>query len=254
MSKRMEGSPHKNHEDHIAGKGMHSLSHKNLVHTCIPVPQARKIPDAKAAVEKEWEELAKILAWQLPKVRNKNEVGDRWSKEWGQNCTRCVVNGSLSFQKFGAGATVSKIQRSSRTPRWDIVKDDSGLFSIYRTRIISITNDCSISNERHIHIARVRRTSSGRRISLYPGKNWRCSKTIENSEIGMSRHLDSSTTTQMAQIMAQYGRSSRSSWATSVWSSFGRTIVGKAIPMFQIGNACSLDEKKYYSCLCMWTI
>ena len=29
-------------------------------------------------------------------------------------------------------------------------------------------------------------------------KNGRCSKTIENSQIGMSRHLDSSTTTQMA--------------------------------------------------------
>ena len=36
-------------------------------------------------------------------------------------------------------------------------------------------------------------------------------KLIENSQIGMSRHLDSSTTTQMAKIMVQYGRSSRSS-------------------------------------------
>ena len=34
---------------------------------------------------------------------------------------------------------------------------------------------------------------------------------IENSHIGMSRQLDSSTTTQMAKIMVQYGRSSRSS-------------------------------------------
>ena len=30
-------------------------------------------------------------------------------------------------------------------------------------------------------------------------------------KIGMSRHLDSSTTTQVAQIMVQYGRPSRSS-------------------------------------------
>ena len=28
-----------------------------------------------------------------------------------------------------------------------------------------------------------------------------CSKIIENSQIGMSRHLDSSSTTQLAQIM-----------------------------------------------------
>ena len=50
--KRMEGSVHKNHEDHIAGKGVNSLSHYNLVHKFIPMPQAMKIPDAKAAVEK----------------------------------------------------------------------------------------------------------------------------------------------------------------------------------------------------------
>ena len=45
----------------------------------------------------------------------------------------------------------------------------------------------------------------------------------------MSRLLDSSATTQMAQITVQYGRSSRSSWTKSVWSSFGRIVMGKAI-------------------------
>ena len=62
------------HEDHIAGKGLNSLSHKNLVQKYIPMPQALKIPDAKAAVEKMEEKLEKIPAWQLTKVRNKNEV------------------------------------------------------------------------------------------------------------------------------------------------------------------------------------
>ena len=38
MRTRMEGSHHKNHEDHIAGKSVNSLSHYNLVHTLIPVP------------------------------------------------------------------------------------------------------------------------------------------------------------------------------------------------------------------------
>ena len=40
------------HEDHIAGKGK---QHHNLVHKFIPVPQAMKIPAAKAAVDKDWE-------------------------------------------------------------------------------------------------------------------------------------------------------------------------------------------------------
>ena len=53
--------PH-HHEDHIAGKGENSLQHYNLVHKFIPMPQAMKIPAAKAAVDKEWEKLEKISA------------------------------------------------------------------------------------------------------------------------------------------------------------------------------------------------
>ena len=116
MRKRMEGSPHKNHEDHIARKGFNSLTHYNLVHKFIPMPQAMKIPDAKAAVEKEWEKLEKIPAWQLTKVRNKNEVIAEARNE-GQKSSLCVTNGSLSSQEVGVGTTISEIQRSSRTPR-----------------------------------------------------------------------------------------------------------------------------------------
>ena len=51
------------HQDHIAGKGEKSLQHYNLVHKFIPMPQAMKIPAAKAALDKEWEKLEKISAW-----------------------------------------------------------------------------------------------------------------------------------------------------------------------------------------------
>ena len=98
---------------------------------------------------------------------------------------------------------------------------------------------------------------------LHPGRNGTCTNVTENSKVGMSRHLDSSTTTQLAEIMVQYGRSSRSSWTESVRSSIGRTIMGKAIwenlaatrlgKSSQNGNVYSLTEKKDYSCLCMWT-
>ena len=53
----MGNSMPSNHEDHIAGKGENSLQHYNLVHKFIPMPQAMKIPAAKAAVDKEWEKL-----------------------------------------------------------------------------------------------------------------------------------------------------------------------------------------------------
>ena len=89
---------------------MNSLNHDNLVHKFIPMPQAFKIPDAKAAVEKEWEKLEKIPAWQLTKVRNKKEVIDETRNE-GRKSSFCVLNGSLSSQEFGVGVTVSEIQR-----------------------------------------------------------------------------------------------------------------------------------------------
>ena len=49
-----------NHEDHIAGKGETSLQHYSLVHKFIPMPQAMKIPTAKAAVDREWKNWRKF--------------------------------------------------------------------------------------------------------------------------------------------------------------------------------------------------
>ena len=65
---RLERAGHKPHQDHITAKGMNSMTHCSLLHKFIPMPQALKNPDAKAAVEKEWAKLEKIPAWQLTKV------------------------------------------------------------------------------------------------------------------------------------------------------------------------------------------
>ena len=67
--------PH-HHQDHIAGKKENSLQHYHLVHKFIPMPQDIKIPAAKAAVDKEWEKLEKISAWNLTTVKSKKEVID----------------------------------------------------------------------------------------------------------------------------------------------------------------------------------
>ena len=56
---RMGNSIPHYHQDHIAGKGGNSLQHYNLVHKFIPMPQALKIPAAKAAVDKEPDESQK---------------------------------------------------------------------------------------------------------------------------------------------------------------------------------------------------
>ena len=89
--------PH-HHEDHIAGKGENSLQHCNLVHKFIPVPQAMKIPAAKAAVDKEWEKLEKILAWNLTKVRSKKQVIDE-ARTSGATVHFVFINGHMSSEK-----------------------------------------------------------------------------------------------------------------------------------------------------------
>ena len=58
---------HKDHEDHIAGKGINSLNHDKLVRKFVPAPQAMKIVEVKSAVEKEWQKPEKTPAWQIKK-------------------------------------------------------------------------------------------------------------------------------------------------------------------------------------------
>ena len=93
----------------------------------------------------------------------------------------------------------------------DIVKDDSGSYAVFTEQ------DSSASQMTAAKVMDIKSRLPGcagqaaDAVSVFPGKNGGCSTIIENSKIGMSRHLDSSTTTQMAQIMVQYGRPSRSS-------------------------------------------
>ena len=76
--KRLEETLNEDHADHIAGKGINSLNHDNFVHKIISVPQAMKILEAKAAVERKKEKLEKIPRAQ---VRNKKDVIDEARKE-----------------------------------------------------------------------------------------------------------------------------------------------------------------------------
>ena len=91
---RLEGAGQKPHQDQITAKGMSSITHYSLVHKFIPMPQASKISDAKAAVEKEWEK------WENSSMAadesQKQERSYRWSKEQGQKSSLCVIDESLS--------------------------------------------------------------------------------------------------------------------------------------------------------------
>ena len=93
------------------------------------MPQASKIPDAKAAVEKEWEKLEKIPAWHVTKVRNKKEVIDEARNEgrkvhFASLMDLCHLKNSElepKFQKY----------KGSVVLRGDCVKDDSGSYAVF---------------------------------------------------------------------------------------------------------------------------
>ena len=130
-------------------------------------------------------------------------------------------------------------------------------------RIISITSDISKSHGYHLQTSGLRTLNSRRSISFYPCENGGCTKKFGNSKIGVSRHLGSSITTQMAKIMVQHRRPSRSFWAKSVRSSFGRTIMGKAIWENSIEtwlgenskmgmSLCSSWKRIILFCVCGW--
>ena len=79
--KRLERIQRQGHEDHIAEKAHNSLSHYNLAHKFILMSQAIQILEAKAAVDKEWEKLNKMAAWQLTKARSKKKSFRRHTKK-----------------------------------------------------------------------------------------------------------------------------------------------------------------------------
>ena len=80
---RMEESLPKYHEDLSQEKSTIHYSKTTWYHKKNPMPQAMKIPEAKAAVDKEREKLEEIPAWDKTKVRNKSDVIDA-RKEGGK--------------------------------------------------------------------------------------------------------------------------------------------------------------------------
>ena len=126
---RMGNSVPNHHQDHIAGKGENSLQLYNLVHKFIPMPQAMKIPAAKAAVDKEWEKLEKISAWNLTKVRSKKEV----IAEARTTDAKVHFASLMDVCHLKNAELEAKHQKYKGRVvlRGDIVKDDPGSYAVF---------------------------------------------------------------------------------------------------------------------------
>ena len=113
--------------------------------------------------------------------------------------------------------------------RGDIVKDDSGSYAEFTEQWSSALQ---MTAAKVVDIISRLPGCAGQAADAVSAKTLvkmeDAPKLLKISKIGMSRHLGSSTTTQMANIMVRYGRPSRSSWAKSARSSSSRTVMGKA--------------------------
>ena len=96
--------------------------------------------------------------------------------------------------------------------RGDIVKDNSGSYAVFTEQGSSASQ---MTADKIIDIISRLPGCDGQAADAVSAKTQvkmdDAHKLLKNSKIGVSRHLDSSTTTQVAKIMVQYGRPSCSS-------------------------------------------
>ena len=199
---RMEESLPKYHEDHIAGKGDTSLQHYNLVHKFIPYVLSNEDTRSKAAVDKEWEKLEKIPAWDTTKVRNKSKVIDEARTKGRKVHFASLMD--ICHLKNAELETKHQKYKGRVVLRGDIVKDDSGSYAVF-TEQGSSASQMTAAKVMDI-------------ISRLPGCAGQAADAVSAyTQVKMEdapktfRNVQTSTTTQMAQIMVQYGRPSRSS-------------------------------------------
>ena len=122
------------------------------------MPQAMKIPAAKAEVDKEWEKLEMIPAWDLTKVRSKSEVIDEaWTKGRKVHFASLM---DICHLKNAELETKHQKYKGRVVLRGDIVKDVFVSYAVFTEHGSSAAQMTAGSHGCHIQTATVRRTSS----------------------------------------------------------------------------------------------
>ena len=206
---------------------MISLSHYILVHSFIPMPQGNENTRCKSS---KWRKNSKIRAWQLKKVRNKNEViAEARKKSKTVHCASLMdlchlKNSELQFQKCKGRVVL----------RGDIVKDDSG--------------SCAVFTEQGSSASRMTAAKVMGIISRLPGCAEQAADAVSayGQNHGPVWKIQSFLLSAICTVVLEqdcYGKGNS--------GKFCENTDGKK---FHIGNACSLTEKRDNSCLCMWTL
>ena len=93
------------------------------------MPQAMKILAAKAAVDKEWEKMEQISAWNLTKVSSKKEVIDE-ARTSGATVHFASLMDMCHLKNAELEAKHQKY-KGRVVLRGDIVKDNSGSYAVF---------------------------------------------------------------------------------------------------------------------------
>lgn len=135
-------APPGSHQDNIQDRGYASPTYCAFVHQPIPIKQALQIPEAKAALTKEWDKLDTLPAFDYCKVRELRDVQNA-SRASGQ----AVHIGDLMelCHKKHAELAPAWWQYKGRIVfRGDNVRDESGHFAVFSEQGTSASLQSSI--------------------------------------------------------------------------------------------------------------
>ena len=221
-----------------------------------------KIPAAKAAVDKEWENWRKFRRGTWLKSHSKKEVIDEARTKGAK--VHFVSLMDICHLKNAELEAKHQKYKGWVVLRGDILKDDSGSYAVFTEQGSSASQ---MTAAKVMYIISRLPGSAGQAADAVSAKTQVKMEdapkllNIPKSEcpdiwIRLPKH-------DMAKIMVQYGRSSRSSWAKSVRSSFSRTVIGKAIwenPIeawlgenSKLGmSLCTSSKRVVLICVCGW--
>ena len=113
-------------------KGHNSMSHCNVVHKPVPLLQAMKTPDAKAAVDKGLGERKNWSAWQESKVKKQRRSYREGTKK--AKTDHCATLMALCHLKNFELDKKFQTYKGRVVLRGDVAKDDSGSYSVFTER------------------------------------------------------------------------------------------------------------------------
>ena len=152
---------------------------------------------SKGSSDKEWEKLEKIPASNLTKVRSKKEVIDEARTKGAKVHFASLID--ICHLKNVELEAMHQKYKGRVVLRGDIVKDDSGSYAVFTEQGSSASQ---MTAAKVMDITSRLPGCAGQAadaVSAYTQvKMEDAPKLLKNSKIGVSRHLDSSTTTQMA--------------------------------------------------------